>query len=536
MSAQQPFAVAAILETDAKMDNGDGGLAGQLQFMDVGDGKLRGYPQAGDDEAAIGSRVDVKQFTGAKVGESLNSSSSNSSHGSLRTSSQSGKSGKSSDGSRSKSSKNGKSTSGRSGQTSPSNGRGGRNPNRSGRNPVPDGKDFNARKYRETRIIGGQEAQEDLYSFTVALVDSLGFFCGGSLIARDVVLTAAHCQGAPFDIVVGRHDLKDNDGEVIPINKQQPHPEYNDKNTDNDFMLVFLTRPISVNVELVKLNVSPSVPSVGDRVTVMGWGDTDIRDDVSTLSDVLMKVSVKVISNLDCEESKDAYDSYYGQITENMLCAKANLQDSCQGDSGGPLVLLKDGGKTQIGVVSWGIGCASEHFPGVYARMSRAYPWIETSVCEGSRFASEAGFNCEGKDEPVPSPTPQSNGFKPSGNKPNGPNKPTKRPRRKPSKKPSGPNQPTKRPRRKPSKKPSKPNRNPGNNPKPNPNPKPNYKPIPKPNGYKPSGYQPMYKPSRKPSNNGSNHEWHPYFWDDDDCGKWCRHGKVSSDPSSSPN
>ncbi|KAL7523241.1 hypothetical protein ACHAXR_000091, partial [Thalassiosira sp. AJA248-18] len=65
------------------------------------------------------------------------------------------------------------------------------------------------------RIIGGEPAEEDLYSFTVALTDSIGLFCGGSLITRDVILTAAHCQGPPFDVVVGRHDLQDRDGEVI---------------------------------------------------------------------------------------------------------------------------------------------------------------------------------------------------------------------------------------------------------------------------------------------------------------------------------
>ena len=58
----------------------------------------------------------------------------------------------------------------------------------------------------DTRIIGGSEATEDRYSFVVSLQDHIGHFCGGSLIAKDVVLTAAHYQGGSYDVVLGRHD------------------------------------------------------------------------------------------------------------------------------------------------------------------------------------------------------------------------------------------------------------------------------------------------------------------------------------------
>lgn len=270
----------------------------------------------------------------------------------------------------------------------------------------------------DSRIIGGSEAKEKKYKFAASLQDNLGHFCGGSLIARDVVLTAAHCQGAPFDVVLGRHDLDSKNGQKIGITRQLPHPKYNSQKTDMDFMLVFLKSAATLNgdVDTVKLNDDSSAPKVGTGVTVMGWGDTDIRDDVSKLSDVLMEVQVNTISNGDCDDSKGNVggysDNYNGQITQNMMCAKANKQDSCQGDSGGPLV-TNDG--VQVGVVSWGVSCAHSSFPGVYARVSRAVGWIEDEVCNRSDFAKEAGFNCSGNNgsggnnNPSPSP-PSGNG------------------------------------------------------------------------------------------------------------------------------
>ena len=158
-------------------------------------------------------------------------------------------------------------------------------------------------------------------------------------------------------------------------------------------------------------------------MTVMGWGDTDPRPDnpeidgvteFSTPSEILMNVDANTISNEECDASEGVADDgtyfiYNGKIIANMLCARANGKDSCQGDSGGPLVIKGDGGiaNVQVGVVSWGKGCALDPFPGVYARISHAYEWIQTEVCNGSESASEAGFDCSSvsTDPPVFSPT-----------------------------------------------------------------------------------------------------------------------------------
>mmetsp|Transcript_24864 Transcript_24864/g.52059 ORF Transcript_24864/g.52059 Transcript_24864/m.52059 type:complete len:283 (-) Transcript_24864:263-1111(-) len=223
----------------------------------------------------------------------------------------------------------------------------------------------------------------------------------------------------------------------------------------------FLNRATTENIDLISLNDESDDPEVGDEATVMGWGDTDIDLDVSTLSNVLLEVDVNVISNKDCDDSSGTIDgwadSYKGQITSNMLCAKANLQDSCQGDSGGPLVTR--GAEKQIGVVSWGIGCASRDFPGVYARVSRAYSWIEREVCKGSDYASEAGFDCGSNGGSSNNGSSNDGSGNTNGSSDNDPTrKPTKKPKRRPTRKPSRAKPSKDKPTRKPTKKPSESN------------------------------------------------------------------------------
>jgi secreted trypsin-like serine protease len=275
-------------------------------------------------------------------------------------------------------------------------------------------------------IIGGMDAVEDSYPYVVSLqYISTGHRCGGSLIARDVVLTAAHCQikNVPLDnVAIGRHNIFNYDvGEDITVRKELPHPTYNYDDTtasdfDNDFMLIFLNHAVNnMNIVPVKLNSNPSFPAVGQYAKSMGWGDIDLRDDWNddtthdhTPSDVLKEVELTVISNEDCATGMEgqitingttiSYLDLYPTVTKNMICTKGSVrEDTCQGDSGGPLIVWSNNNyeAVQVGVVSWGIRCASGR-PGAYSRVSEAYEWIQRNVCEGSVYASEAGFDCNG--------------------------------------------------------------------------------------------------------------------------------------------
>ena len=251
------------------------------------------------------------------------------------------------------------------------------------------------------RIIGGDPALEDRFIYAVSLSDEFGHFCGGSLIARDVVLSAAHCdeQGqGQYQAIVGRHAQDDTDGQELSVKKAVPHPNYDSAAADKDFLLIFWNEPANSNINVVKLNSDAKTPSVGSPVTVVGWGDVDPSDAGQKLANELMEVEVNVISNEECDRSAGDFGSYQGSITSNMLCAKeeGGGEDSCQGDSGGPLIVKGSTASEdlQVGVVSWGIGCASEDYPGVYARVSAQYDWIREQVCKHSAYASSE-FDCD---------------------------------------------------------------------------------------------------------------------------------------------
>jgi len=224
------------------------------------------------------------------------------------------------------------------------------------------------------QIVGGTEVTVGRYPYQVALVDSDGFqFCGASLIAPNYVLSAAHCAGGVASVQIGRHDLSaDEVFEDIPVIAETLHPGYDDCTTENDVMV--LTLSSSSSADPVTLDDGSTDLSAGIDVTVMGWGTTSSG---GSSSDVLLEVDVDVVSNSDCEA---AYGT--GQITSDMMCAARSGKDSCQGDSGGPLIVKGSDAASdvQVGIVSWGFGCADEDFPGVYASVSFFLTWIQEQM------------------------------------------------------------------------------------------------------------------------------------------------------------
>ena len=231
-------------------------------------------------------------------------------------------------------------------------------------------------------IIGGREAAVGAWPWQVALMadpsNGNTQFCGGALIESDWVLTAAHCVDTwgpgTLYVVAGRHRLSSSDGEALPVSRIIVHAGWNPATSDSDIALLQLG--VSSTATPVSIGAISYPP--GTEATVIGWGLT-IPGDNSSASNVLMQVEVPVSTSAQCT------DAYGSSITDSMFCAGKAGSDSCQGDSGGPLMVAENGTDWhQIGIVSWGIGCGSTGYPGVYTKVSVFRDWIRLQVEAGS--------------------------------------------------------------------------------------------------------------------------------------------------------
>lgn len=229
----------------------------------------------------------------------------------------------------------------------------------------------------EQRIIGGTDATSGTYPWMVSLQSKDGsHFCGASLLDKQWVLTAAHCvereSAEGMQVVVADYNTQQaDDGEVkANVEAIYIHQQYGD---DHDIAVLKLATEVDKTLVNAASNTFIDALAVSTPLTVIGWGNTSTTGE--SFPEILQQVEVPLFDHQTCTT---AYAGVGQTVTNNMICAglAAGGKDSCQGDSGGPLVVESAGSWVQVGVVSFGEGCAQANFPGVYTRVGNYIDWI----------------------------------------------------------------------------------------------------------------------------------------------------------------
>lgn len=243
----------------------------------------------------------------------------------------------------------------------------------------------------ESRIVGGTTAGVSEYPWMARLSYFNRFYCGGTLINDRYVLTAAHCVKGfmwfMIKVTFGEHDrCNDKERPETRFVLRAFSQKFSFSNFDNDIALLRLNDRVPIT-SFIRPICLPRVEQrndlfVGTRAIATGWGT--LKEDGKP-SCLLQEVEVPVLDNDECVAQTNYTQK---MITKNMMCSGypgVGGRDSCQGDSGGPLVRLRPDDKRfeQIGIVSWGNGCARPNYPGVYTRVTKYLDWIVENSRDG---------------------------------------------------------------------------------------------------------------------------------------------------------
>ncbi|KAM6474417.1 transmembrane protease serine 12-like isoform 1-T1 [Liasis olivaceus] len=264
-----------------------------------------------------------------------------------------------------------------------------------GKDPIHDGicgtRPLMNNRATGTRIVGGHDATVGAWPWQISLqvyTIGLGYVhvCGGSLINKNTVLTAAHCvkpseDPAIWRVVIGLHHLNEDNSHTIKrrIKAIKIHPDYISETYENDIAVLILIRSIRFSdyARPICLPASTLLTNGQYPCYITGWGKTQEEGEGKL---ILQEAQVDIIPRKVCNQP----NWYAGTITLNMVCAgfPSGGVDSCQGDSGGPLMCyLPTTTKFYlIGVTSFGFGCGRPRYPGVYVRTINYLSWINNHL------------------------------------------------------------------------------------------------------------------------------------------------------------
>jgi len=275
------------------------------------------------------------------------------------------------------------------------------------------------------RVIGGQAAKKGEWPWQVKILapdpeqrGRFGGHCGGSLISPRWILTAAHCVTSGRS---GKQDLfardllivegKSKIDKVISVDgPDKPglavedvviHEDFDRKVFANDIALIKLAEPAVSKPVILASTSDDAVEAAGHTAVVTGWGYTkaDHGWDDKYLPTELQEVELPIVSREDCRAAYRESSMRMNPIDERNVCAgyAEGGKDACQGDSGGPLVAQRpDKRWIQLGIVSWGAGCAEAEHYGVYTRVAAFRDWIAAKTDGDVPNAPDSSISADG--------------------------------------------------------------------------------------------------------------------------------------------
>ncbi|UVS76857.1 Trypsin precursor [Actinokineospora sp. UTMC 2448] len=244
------------------------------------------------------------------------------------------------------------------------------------------------------QVVGGTRAAQGEFPWMVRL--SMG--CGGAMYTESLVLTAAHCVNSTgpntsITATYGVVDLQSSSAVRRTSNYVYRNPGYS-TSAGGDWALIRLSQPIT-GAALLPIATTSEYNS--GTFTIAGWG---AATEGGAQQRYLLKAEVPFVSDAECRQS------YPSMKTAVEICAGYDQGgvDTCQGDSGGPMFRRDSAGRwIQVGIVSYGRGCARPGYPGVYAEVSALATAIRAA-------AADLGGN------PDPDPDPPGDTFENTNN------------------------------------------------------------------------------------------------------------------------
>ncbi|KAM6041492.1 granzyme M isoform 2-T2 [Chlamydotis macqueenii] len=177
-----------------------------------------------------------------------------------------------------------------------------------------------ARGWLQPSVIGGREAKPHSRPYMVSLQLGEVHICGGALLKKRWVLTAAHCLRPGMKAVVGLHNLKDRAAAKICIRAACPHPNYDPRTMENDLLLLQLEKMVTLSRTRQIIKLLGREPAAGAACSLAGWG---VRKD-GRLSPTLHELEVKVLDARMCNNSR----FWNGSISPTMICFQGRNRGS----------------------------------------------------------------------------------------------------------------------------------------------------------------------------------------------------------------